>query len=123
MTANETLIRQYFNCWLTQDFPPLTTFFTKDCVYRECYGATYRGIAELKQWLDHQLASQTVLTWEIQRVLPVSDNCVVVTWFFKAKTQTVSAFDGVSVIDFEGDKISRLTEYETKHNTYRPYAS
>lgn len=121
MTPNETLIRQYFNCWLTRQFPTLTTFFTQDCVYRECYGATYHGIDELQSWLDHQLTVQTVLTWDIQRVLPVTDHCVVVTWFFKAQTQTVSAFDGVSVIDFDGGKIAQLTEYETKHATYRPY--
>jgi len=63
-----------------------------------------------------------VLAWDIQRILPVNDHCVVVTWFFKAKTQTISAFDGVSVIDFKAGKIAKLTEYETKHRTYRPYA-
>jgi len=122
MSPNEHLIRQYFNCWLTRDFPALTTFFTADCAYRECYGATYEGLTEIQPWIDHQLTVQTVLAWDIQRILPVNDYCVVVTWFFKAKTQTISAFDGVSVIDFKAGKIAKLTEYETKHRTYRPYA-
>jgi len=124
MLAKEQLIRQYFNCWLTKQFPTLTTFFTNNCHYRECYGATYHGTDELQQWIDHQLPHQTVLAWDIQRLGWLNDNLAVVEWYFKAsEADTTTDFDGVSIIEFSTDKITKLTEYATKHATFRPFAA
>ncbi|ETY74427.1 nuclear transport factor 2 family protein [Lactiplantibacillus fabifermentans] len=119
----ENLIRTYFDCWVQRQFPPLTTFFTTDCDYRECYGARYHGLPELQAWIEHQLQTQVVTSWTIERFLPVSTTCYVVTWNFQAQTDVLTNFDGNSVIDFHDGRICQLTEYETKHQTFRPFAN
>lgn len=62
-----------------------------------------------------------MLEWKIYRILEVAPDIFVVEWFFHAKEATEYEFDGVSIIEFSTDKIIKLSEYEDKHQTYRPY--
>ncbi|WP_288227660.1 hypothetical protein [uncultured Enterococcus sp.] len=43
----EEKIRHYFSMWDTRDFTSLDSYFSKDIIYRECYGAVYAGIEEI----------------------------------------------------------------------------
>ncbi|MDQ7937158.1 hypothetical protein RA086_05900 [Lactiplantibacillus sp. WILCCON 0030] len=55
--------------------------------------------------------------------MTVDEHCFVVEWYFKARETTIIDFDGVSVIEFRGARIAKLTEYETKHATFRPFSA
>ncbi|WP_251844519.1 nuclear transport factor 2 family protein [Enterococcus durans] len=97
------MIQNYFHSWITRDFSKIPEYFHQDIVYRECYGPVYHGMDE------------------ISRILDVSDDIFVVEWYFYAEETAKYSFDGVSIIEFDGDKIISISEYEQKHETYRPY--
>ena len=119
--AEEKIIREYFNSWLESDFSRLDNWFNQDVYYRECYGATYKGLNELKAYINSKSKEQTVLKWDILSMAYTSSNQFVVTWFFDAKEKQEYCFDGVSLIAFSDNKIKSIVEYSTKHETYRPY--
>ena len=118
---NERTIRYYFNSWLKKDFSALDSWFNQDVYYRECYGATYEGLDELKAYINSKSKEQTVLKWDILSIAYTSSDQFVVTWFFDAKEKQEYCFDGVSLIAFSDNKIKSIVEYSTKHETYRPY--
>lgn len=118
---NEQTIRDYFNSWLKKDFSNLDSWFSQDVYYRECYGATYEGLDELKAYINSKSKEQTVLKWDISQIEQTNTGKFVVTWFFDAKEKQEYCFDGVSLIAFSDNKIKSIVEYSTKHETYRPY--
>ncbi|WP_294603294.1 nuclear transport factor 2 family protein [uncultured Lactobacillus sp.] len=119
--ANKQTIRNYFNSWLKKDFSELDSWFNQDVYYRECYGATYEGLNELKAYINSKSKEQTVLRWDISQIEQTTTGKFVVTWFFDAKEKQEYCFDGVSLIAFSDNKIKSIVEYSTKHETYRPY--
>lgn len=119
--ANKQTIRNYFNSWLKKDFSELDSWFNQDVYYRECYGATYEGLNELKAYINSKFKEQTVLRWDIYQIEQTTIGKFVVTWFFDAKEKQEYCFDGVSLIAFSDNKIKSIVEYSTKHETYRPY--
>lgn len=119
--ANKQTIRDYFNSWLKKDFSELDSWFNQDVYYRECYGATYEGLNELKAYINSKSKEQTVLRWDISQIEQTTTGKFVVTWFFDAKEKQEYCFDGVSLIAFSDNKIKSIVEYSTKHETYRPY--
>lgn len=119
--SEKQIIRNYFESWIKKDFANLDQWFQEDMFYRECYGATYQGLDELKAYIKVASKRQTVLKWAIFKIEQTVSGQFVVTWFFKAKEEKEYCFDGVSLIDFAGLKIKRVVEYSTKHETYRPY--
>lgn len=119
--ANKQTIRNYFNSWLKKDFSELDSWFNQDVYYRECYGATYEGLNELKAYINSKSKEQTVLRWDISQIEQTTTGKFVVTCFFDAKEKQEYCFDGVSLIAFSDNKIKSIVEYSTKHETYRPY--
>ncbi|MCB5951082.1 nuclear transport factor 2 family protein [Enterococcus sp. BWT-B8] len=117
----QEIVKHYFECWISRDFSKIEEYFNQDITYRECYGPVYKGIGEIYQWLEHMLEKQIVLEWSIYRILEVSEDILVVEWYFNAKEKEEYAFDGVSVIEFSKGKIQSICEYECKHVTYRPF--
>lgn len=111
------MIQNYFHSWVTRDFSKISEYFHQDIVYRECYGPVYRGMDEINSWLCHMRTKQRVIVWNIYRILDV----FVVEWYFYAEDTAKYSFYGVSIIEFDGDKIISISEYEQKHGTYRPY--
>lgn len=121
VASEEQTIRDYFNSWIKKDFSNLDQWFQEDMFYRECYGATYQGLAELKAYIEVMSKRQAVLKWTIFNIEQTVSGQFVFTWFFQAKEKKEYCFDGVSLIDFSGLKIRKVVEYSTKHETYRPY--
>lgn len=119
--ANKQTIRNYFSSWLKKDFSAIDNWFSQDVYYRECYGATYEGLNELKAYINSKSKEQTVLKWDISQIEQTNTGKFVVTWFFDAKEKQEYCFDGVSLIAFSDSKIKSIVEYSTKHETYRPY--
>ncbi|BDR57976.1 hypothetical protein XA3_04170 [Xylocopilactobacillus apicola] len=119
MEADE-LIRAYFSAWEQHKFAPAEKYFTADIKYRECYGPVYEGLEEVQLWMNKMKERQVVLAWKIKRILPVNDSIRVVEWYFHAREDSEYDFDGVSIIEFEHGKMKKVSEYEAKHQTYRP---
>jgi len=115
------LIETYFKMWIERDFSRINDIFADDIFYRECYGACYRILKEIHLWITQQLKKQVVLNWSINTV-NVDNNSFFVTWIFHAKEENEYIFDGISRIEFNGDsKISKIIEYETKHEIFYPF--
>ncbi|ADG39444.1 MULTISPECIES: nuclear transport factor 2 family protein [Leuconostoc] len=115
------LIETYFKMWIERDFSRINDIFADDIFYRECYGACYRNLKEIHLWITQQLKKQVVLNWSINTV-NVDNNSFFVTWIFHAKEENEYIFDGISRIEFNGDsKISKIIEYETKHEIFYPF--
>ena len=115
------LIETYFKMWIERDFSRINDIFADDIFYRECYGACYRNLKEIHLWITQQLKQQVVLNWSINTV-NVDNNSFFVTWIFHAKEENEYIFDGISRIEFNGDsKISKIIEYETKHEIFYPF--
>lgn len=95
--------------------------FHEDLFYRECSGATYKGLDELKAYIKVASKKQTVLKWAIFNLEQTASGQFVVTWFFQAEEEKEYCFDGIFLIDFAGLKIKKVVEYATKHETSRPY--
>ena len=118
---NEQTIRDYFNSWLKKDFSNLDSWFSQDVYYRECYGATYEGLDELKAYINSKSKEQTVLKWDIYNIEQTDTGKFVVTWYFDAVEKEEYCFYGVSLIEFTRNKIKKVVEYSTKHETFRPF--
>lgn len=119
----EEIIKKYFSMWVTRDFKLLDSYFSDDICYRECYGAVYIGIEEVHLWIRDMLLKQVVLKWEIKNIYQVNESLFFVEWYFAAKEEQRYSFDGLSMIRFQGNKIQAIEEYESKHETFRPYKS
>lgn len=115
-------VRAYFETWLRKDIGVVERTFSKDAVYTECYGPEYHGLEQILRWFADWNQKGTVLQWRIRRMLE-QGRTVTVQWFFECDYDgTVSAFDGVSVIDFdEAGKICRLSEFQSKAEHIYPY--
>ncbi|MGR8824345.1 nuclear transport factor 2 family protein [Leuconostoc mesenteroides] len=118
---SENAIKKYFAMWVDRDFSELDRIFSEDIYYRECYGATYFGLNEIHSWINDLLSKQTVLEWKIKKIYNISNSTFFVEWFFRAKEKDVYLFDGISTIKFRNNKIVSIEEYETKHDTFRPF--
>ncbi|MGX7164696.1 nuclear transport factor 2 family protein [Enterococcus massiliensis] len=117
----KTIIKEWFESWVTKDFSKIEEYFIEDIYYRECYGPIYCGLSQLSQWIELMKAKQDVLEWRIDRIFAVQSDIFVVEWYFRAREEQEYAFDGVSIIEFKKEKIKKLTEYQAKHETYRPF--
>lgn len=101
----ELLIGHYFQMWVERDFSGITDVFAPEIYYSECYGPKYQGYDEIQQWIDKMLKTQVVLEWSIKRFIH-QGNTVVVEWLFRDRSNNrESQFDGVSIVEFNGDGI------------------
>ena len=118
---NTAIIKKYFQSWTTRDFSNLDTYFDEKIIYRECYGPIYIGLDELHQFIDNMMNRQKVLNWRIDKILPTDKNTYTVLWYFHAVEHTEYDFDGASIIQFKDNKIIDVAEYQSKHETFRPF--
>lgn len=117
----DKLIKKYFQMWVDKTKLDLTTIFTKDIQYTECYGPQYKGIDELYEWINRQFRIQTVTDWTIKNIFH-DKNVTIVEWHFACtQDNDDSSFDGISIIKFKDDLISEVSEFESKDTHRRPY--
>lgn len=122
MERRERLIRAYFDAWVKKDAAALEETFDENIVYSECYGPVYIGLAQVRRWFEDWNQKGSVLEWRIRRFFHAGGSTVV-DWHFCCDWDGgVSAFDGVSIVDFgpEG-RIIRLREFESKSEHVYPY--
>ena len=118
----EMTVRSYFRMWETRDFSRFDDLFSPACCYEECYGPIYEGSEELHRWIDHMLAIQRVLAWDIQDIVYGTDGCsMTVTWTFAAAEECSYVFDGCSLIHFDDEgRIDRVREFKADHERCFP---
>ncbi len=116
------LVENYFKAWIEKDADILKTIFSDEIIYSECYGPEYHGIQQVLKWLIDWNKAGTVLEWSIKRFVS-EGNTTVVEWYFKCNyNNVIDGFDGVSMIDFDGNqKIKVLKEFQSKAEHYFPY--
>ena len=121
-SAQERAIQDYFAMWVTRDFSRFDELFSPCCRYEECYGPIYEGTEELHRWIEHMLAIQHVMAWDIHDMVFAADGrSVTVAWTFVATERESHTFDGCSVIHFdEQDRIDSIREFEAKHERRFP---
>lgn len=122
----ETLIRQYFHSWLTQDLSQFLNTMTLDVRVTECYGPFYVGVEEVRQWFTNWHAGEgngKVTRWDILRIMfDEVQQMAAVEWDFDCIYQGNQAgFPGASLFHFKEGKISCIQEYQMDRDQYRPY--
>ena len=118
----QDVIRKYFQAWIDNDVETVKQTFSENAVYCECYGPEYRGLPQILQWFTDWNQKGRVLEWSIKRILQ-QGRTLVAEWYFQCDyDNTISAFDGVTIADFDEQKrITRLCEFQSKAEHHFPY--
>lgn len=117
----EEIIRKYFDSWIKKDIEVLPSIFSENTVYVECYGPEYHGLDQILKWFSDWNKNGAVLEWNIKSFMH-QGRFSAVEWYFKCDYDgEVSGFDGISLIEFAGEKIVNLKEFQSKAEHYYPY--
>lgn len=117
----EELIRRYFNAWIDKDISVLPQVFAENAVYTESYGPKYHGLAQISKWFSDWICKGTVLEWTVKGFVH-QGNFTAAEWYFKCDYDgEISEFDGVSLIEFDEEKIIDIKEFQSKAEHYYPY--
>ncbi|WP_026886358.1 nuclear transport factor 2 family protein [Clostridium beijerinckii] len=122
MNIREQIIEKYFKSWLDNNCSVLKDVFDLNVTYSECYGPEYHGIDTVTTWFKEWNKRGKVLVWDIKQFIH-QGNISVVEWYFKCRYDgEIEEFDGVSLIEFDGDNyIVSLKEFQSKIPHYYPY--
>ena len=121
--AREALVRQWFGLWLHPAPFDIGQLFTDDALYIESWGPQYRGAGAIRHWFDEWNTRGRVQQWDIRRFFHSGEETVVL-WTFRSRMNDgdADAFDGISLIRWQGAKMCRLQEFGCNRNRYDPYA-
>ena len=122
--GRERAIRSWFSMWLEGQAGDLTELFALDVQYIESWGPEYHGVSQVRHWFEEWNTRGKVLAWDIRGFFHREDRTVV-EWYFENKMHdgTAEIFDGLSLIDWDGDdRICRLQEFGCNLHRYDPYA-
>ncbi len=122
MNIREQIIKKYFKSWLDNNCSVLKDIFDSNVSYSECYGPEYHGIDTVTTWFKEWNKRGKVLVWDIKQFIH-RGNITAVEWYFKCRYDgEIEEFDGVSLIEFNGDNyIVSLKEFQSKIPHYYPY--
>ncbi|WP_236895004.1 nuclear transport factor 2 family protein [Clostridium beijerinckii] len=122
MNIREQIIKKYFKSWLDNNCSVLKDIFDSNVSYSECYGPEYHGIDTVTTWFKEWNKRGKVLVWDIKQFIH-QGNITAVEWYFKCRYDgEIEEFDGVSLIEFNGDNyIVSLKEFQSKIPHYYPY--
>lgn len=124
MNIREQIIKKYFKSWLENNCSVLKDIFDLNVTYSECYGPEYHGIDTVTTWFKEWNKRGKVLVWDIKQFIH-QGNITVVEWYFKCRYDgEIEEFDGVSLIEFNGNNyIVSLKEFQSKIPHYYPYSN
>lgn len=117
VNTREEKIAKWFKMWIDKTYLGIEDIFCFDAYYIESYGPRYKGLDNIKKWFEDWNKENDVLVWDIKDFFHEDDKTVVL-WYFKCllKNEEYVEFDGVSYIEFDGNKIKFLKEYGCKLN-------
>ncbi|NRT76874.1 nuclear transport factor 2 family protein [Clostridium beijerinckii] len=124
MNIREQIIKKYFKSWLDNNCSVLKDIFDSNVSYSECYGPEYHGIDTVTTWFKEWNKRGKVLVWDIKQFIH-QGNITAVEWYFKCRYDgEIEEFDGVSLIEFNGNNyIVSLKEFQSKIPHYYPYSN
>lgn len=123
MEHRETIIKEYFNSWISSNDSILCKVFDSNIKYIECYGPAYEGLAQIHQWFkDWHSHGARVIKWNIVEFVHYKENCIC-DWYFECEYDgKIDGFNGVSWVKFnDNNKIVELREYKSEVPNYFPY--
>jgi hypothetical protein len=115
------LITTYVEGWKINNPAQIVDTLAQNCVVIESHGPTYRGMEISTRWIEGWLgAGDTVDRWDITSFcFDEAKQTAVFEWKFECTSDGVRyEIDGISIVEFENDKIVGLREY---HMTETPY--
>ena len=118
--AARQLVEDYVNGWRNSDPQKILSTLTPDCVVIESHGPTYHGHAVVQRWIESWFAEGSrVDRWDITG-LHCMDDTAVFEWDFLCTVEEKQyQLQGISIVEFEEDKIVALREYR---RTEMPFA-
>lgn len=121
-SQREQLIREYFDMWLTRCGDRLGDVFSEEVIYVESTGNEYRGVHQIMNWFGDWFDNGVVKRWDITSYSHADSKCFV-EWHFECVCyNNPSAFDGVSIVEFNADgKICSLREFAAASEHELPY--
>lgn len=115
------LIQRYVDGWKENNVGKITKPLAKDCIIIESHGSTYRGIEQVKQWVDFWIKDNgKVIRWEITSFYFVKKERVALfEWDFACTAGGKNhALFGISIVRFTKNKITFIHEYRMTKNPY-----
>lgn len=117
----EKIIREYFQSWINKDHSKIEKYFSDSIVYIEYYGPEYTSKKQCLKWFNDWNKKGSVLEWKIKNFKQLGKTCFV-EWYFKCEfDKNIDEFDGISIIEFENNKISLIKEFQSKSEHHYPY--
>lgn len=120
-----TLFQACTNSWIRKDIDTFLSSLDEKVTIIECFGASYYGKNEAKQWFAHWYHSKDnqVIDWRIdQHYFDAHAITSIFEWDFTYRYKGENRFfNGVTVLRAKQNKIVYMREYEAKQDTYRPF--
>jgi ketosteroid isomerase-like protein len=106
------LVEAYVRGWRENDLSTIASTLSPDCVIIESHGPAYRGIDTVREWVESWIdAGSVVDRWDITSFHFV-EGTAVFEWTFECTVDREHyPLDGVSVVEFDDDRIIALREY------------
>lgn len=115
------LITAYVEGWKINAPAQIIDTLAPDCIIIESHGPTYRGLDVTTQWIESWLgAGNTVDRWDITSFcFDEIEQVAVFEWEFVCTADGMHyKIDGISIVEFEDDKIIGLREYRMTEPPY-----
>lgn len=115
----QQLVQQYVQGWRENSPALILASLAPECLIIESHGPTYRGIDHVKQWVDVWFRhGGSVNKWDINSFY-FGDSAATFEWNFDCTVEgTRYAFEGCSVVHFDGERITSIREYRMTDPAY-----
>lgn len=117
--AKKTIII-YIEGWTKKDSSKVADHLHKDCEIVESHGPIYRGITNVKKWMNTWFEEgYSINKWSVKSFI-FEKNTAVFEWIFdfSSPKEKNKIIEGISVAKFKNGKISYLREYRTSKPLY-----
>lgn len=119
------LFQAYTNSWVSKDIDAFLSSLDEKVTIMECFGASYYGKPEAKQWFVHwhHNKDNQVIDWRLDHhYFDAHSMTSIFEWDFTYRYKGEHrSFSGITVLRVEHNKIVYMREYEAKKDTYRPF--
>ena len=115
------LIQNYLDGWKQLDLSLALLPLSENCVIIESHGPTYRGVEEVKRWIDCWIKTGAkVVRWDLRSFYFLQkENTAFCEWDFHCVAKKKDyVLMGASLVQFSGDKIKKIHEYCMTHKPY-----
>jgi hypothetical protein len=112
---HEALVRTYVEGWKEGDQPKILGTLSPACLIIESHGPTYRGIKKVQEWVAEWFSRKDLVDrWDIISFHTLVPDKAIFEWSFECTVANKHySIDGISMVHFEGGRISYLREYRT----------